>query len=254
MHPIPLNRGKESVILDDVDTPIDDELSSGSSLSLSRSLAKNARGSTKAKLRNKPLHRLAFIDAISGLSRKARREVGKMQNQPDQALGNASILVVDTMPPILFIHPSFDTRLTFYIPLVALIRRPDDMLSLPLGKYILDYKPPHGFVIPSFTTFDGSTNHHDHILHYNQAMILNSDNDWLLCKVFSASLRGPALAWLHKLLQNSINLFNELWVAFISRYLCSVRQKRNIKSLQTILKQEGESIRDFIRRFGQAVQ
>ena len=33
-----------------------------------------------------------------------------------------------------------------------------------------------------------------------------------------------------------------------------MRQKRNIISLQTILKQEGEPIRDFIRRFGQAVQ
>ena len=81
-------------------------------------------------------------------------------------------------------------------------------------------------------------------------MILNASNDRLLCKVFSVSLRGSALAWFHKLPRNSINSFNELWVAFISQYLCSVRQKRNISSLQTILKQEGEPIRDFIRRFG----
>ena len=33
-----------------------------------------------------------------------------------------------------------------------------------------------------------------------------------------------------------------------------MRQKRNISSLQTILKQEGEPIRDFTRMFGQAVQ
>ena len=31
------------------------------------------------------------------------------------------------------------------------------------------------------------------MLHYNQAMILNADNDRLLCKVILASLRGPAL-------------------------------------------------------------
>ena len=85
-------------------------------------------------------------------------------------------------------------------------------------------------------------------------MILNVDNDRLLCKVFPISLWGPMLAWLHKLLCNSINSFNELWAEFISKYLCSVRQKRNICSLQTILKQEGESIRDFTRRFRQAVQ
>ena len=92
------------------------------------------------------------------------------------------------------------------------------------------------------------------MLHYNQKMILNTGNDQLLCKVFPASLQGLELAWFHKLSHNSINSFNELWASFISQYLCSVRQKRNISSLQTILKQEGESIQDFTRRFGQAVQ
>ena len=36
--------------------------------------------------------------------------------------------------------------------------------------------------------------------------------------------------------------------------MVNMRQKRNITSLKTILKQEGETIRDFTRRFGQAVQ
>ena len=36
--------------------------------------------------------------------------------------------------------------------------------------------------------------------------------------------------------------------------MCSVRQKRNISSLQTIFKREDESIRDFTRRFRRAVQ
>ena len=101
------------------------------------------------------------------------------------------------------------------------------MLSSPLRQHILDYKEPRGFVILAFTMFNGSTNPYDHMLHYNQTMTLNAGNDRLLCKVFPASLRGPALAWFHKLLCSLINLFNELWGAFISQYLCSVRQKRN---------------------------
>ena len=92
------------------------------------------------------------------------------------------------------------------------------------------------------------------MLHYNQAMILNASDDRLLCKVFPASLQGLELAWFHNLPRNSINFFNELWVSFISQYLCSVRQKKNISYLQTILMQEGDFIQDFIRRFGQAVQ
>ena len=57
------------------------------------------------------------------------------------------------------------------------------------------------------------------MLHYNQAMILNAGNDRLLCKVFPAGLRGPALAWFHKLPRNSINSFNDLWAAFTSLLL-----------------------------------
>ena len=89
---------------------------------------------------------------------------------------------------------------------------------------------------------------------FHQAMILSTGDDQLLCKVFTTSLKGPALAWFHKLPSGSINTFSELWAAFVSQYLCSVRQKGNISSLQSILKREEESIWDFTRRFGQAVQ
>ena len=102
--------------------------------------------------------------------------------------------------------------------------------------------------------YDGSSDPYDHMLHFNQEMILNAGDDSLLCKIFPASLKGPALSWFHKLPRKSINLFNKLWAAFVSQYLCSVRQKGNISSLQTIFKQEDESIRDFTIRFGEAVQ
>ena len=85
-------------------------------------------------------------------------------------------------------------------------------------------------------------------------MILNAGNDQLLCKVFPASLKGPALAWFHKFPRGSINSFDELWATFVSQYLCFVRQKGNISSLQSIFKRDDESIRDFTLRFGQAVQ
>ena len=85
--------------------------------------------------------------------------------------------------------------------------------------------------MPTFAMFDGSSDPYDHMLHYNQAMILNVENDHLLCKVFLASLQGPALAWFHRLPHNLVNSFSELWTVFISQYLCSVRQTRNINSL-----------------------
>ena len=233
LHPIPHNRGKEPIIPDDVDTPADNELFSSSSPSLSLSHAKNVRESTKARSHKRSSHHPAFNDVVSDTFRRARREVDMWQNEPDQALGNALVLLASTMqpllvactmppifptsmmPPLPLVHHAFGTRQTFYMPPTSLIQGPDDMLYLSLRQHILYYEPPRGFVIPAFAMFDGYSDPYDHMLHYNKAMILNAENDQLLCKVFSASLRGPALAWFHKIPRNSINSFNELWAAFI---------------------------------------
>ena len=254
MQLIASNKGKGPVVLDDFDTPTNDELSLGSPPSLNLLLTKNTWESTRTRSRKRPSPHLAFSDAVNGASRRARREAGRRQYRPCQALENPQMLPSGTMPLVPPTYLAFGTTPTFYVPPAALIRRPDNMLSSPLRQHILDYESPRGFAIPTFTTFDGSANPYDHMLHYNQVMMLNANNDRLLCKVLLACLRGPALAWFHKLSSNSINSFNELWAALISQYLCSVRQKRNISSLQTILKQEEESRRDFTRRFGQPVQ
>ena len=126
------------------------------------------------------------------------------------------VLPVGMMPQIPFVHPACGVGSAFYMPLAALILRPDDMLSSPLGQHILDYEPPRGFVIPAFVMFDGYADPYDHMLHYNQARILNARNDRMLCKVFLASLQRPLLAWFHMLPGNSINSFHKLWPTFVS--------------------------------------
>ena len=165
-------KGKGPVVPDDIDTPTDDELSSGSSPSLNLSLAKNTRESTRTRLRKRPSPHPAFSDAISGASRRARREAGRRQYGPGQAPGNPPVLPSSMLPPVLPAHPAFGTAPTFPVPSAALIRKPDDMLSSPLWQHILDYEPPRGFVILAFTTFDGLADPYDHMLHYNQAITL----------------------------------------------------------------------------------
>ena len=93
------------------------------------------------------------------------------------------------------------------------IRGLENMLSSLLGQHILRYEPLCGFVISSLTMYDGSSDPYDHMLHFNQAVILNTGNDCLLCKVFPTSLKGPTLTWFHKLLRRSVNSFSELWAA-----------------------------------------
>ncbi|RVX00901.1 hypothetical protein CK203_026497 [Vitis vinifera] len=134
-------------------------------------------------------------------------------------------------------------------PIISISRRLDDMLSTPFCSHIIHYKPPRGFLVPKFSTYDGINDPFDHIMHYRQLMTLDIGNDALLCKVFPASLQGQALSWFHRLPPNSVDKFRDLSEAFVGQYLCSARHKQNISTLQNIKMQDNESLREFVKRF-----
>ncbi|RVW97740.1 hypothetical protein CK203_028088 [Vitis vinifera] len=91
-------------------------------------------------------------------------------------------------------------------------------------------------------------------MHYRQLITLDIRNDVLLCKVFPASLQGQAaLSWFHRLPINYVDNFRDLSEAFVAQYLCSARHKQNISTLQNIKMQENESLREFVKGFGQTV-
>ncbi|RVW81904.1 hypothetical protein CK203_033232 [Vitis vinifera] len=83
-------------------------------------------------------------------------------------------------------------------------------------------RAPRGFLVPKFSTYDGTNDPFDHIMHYRQLMTLDIGNDALLCKVFPASLQGQALSWFHRLPPNSVGNFRDLSEAFVGQYLCSL--------------------------------
>ena len=239
-HPLPPSRpdkGKEAAAPDDIDLPADDELSFDSSSLLRRSPSPNA---AEAQSRKRPPRRPSR--SISTAQRRVRREASRDRCQSEPAHEYVPERPGGVTPPVLSMYPPFGVATAPHMFFSSALRGPQHMLSSPLGQHILDYDPPRGFSIPSFTMYDDSSDPYDHMLHFNQAMILNVGDDRLLCKVFPANLKGPALAWFHKLLRGSINSFGELWPAFVSQYQCSVRQKENINSLQAILKREDESI------------
>ena len=127
------------------------------------------------------------------------------------------------------------------------------MLSTPFRSCIISYEPPRGFIVPKFSTYDGSNDPFDHIMHYKQLMTLDIRNNALLCKVFPASLQGQGLSWFHHLPMNSVDNFRDLSEAFMGQYLCSTWDKQKISTLQNIKMQENELLMEFVKRFGQAV-
>ena len=242
------NKGREPSLPNHSNPPTDNKLSSSSS-----PLPRHSppRSNAEAESRKRPPRHSSR--AISGTHRRMRREASRDMPHSELALEHMPTWVGGIAPQFLPTQYPFGAPPAPHAASYPPVRGPYDMLSSPLGQHILDYEPPRGFVIPPFAMYDGSFDPYDHMLHFNQDMILNAENDRLLCKVFPASLKGLALAWFHKLPRGSLDSFDELWAAFVSQYLCSVRQKRNISSLQSIFKRDDESIRDFTRIFGQAV-
>ena len=144
--PITRDKGKGPILPDDVDTLVDDELSLSSSPSLNLPPLMNTRESKKTRSPKMPSPYPAFSDVVSGASSKARRKAGRRQYRSGPALGNPPML-----PPVPPAQLAFDTVPMLYIPSAALIWRPDDMLSSPLGQHILNYEPPCRFVMSAFT-------------------------------------------------------------------------------------------------------
>ena len=101
----------------------------------------------------------------------------------------------------------------------------DDKLSTPFNPYIINYESSRGFIVTKFTTYDGTSNLFDHIMHFKHLMTLDIGNDALFCKVFLASLHDQALSWFYYLPQNSVNTFWDIWKAFMGHYLCSTGHK-----------------------------
>ena len=64
----------------------------------------------------------------------------------------------------------------------------------PFTELIMNEPKHKDFAVPSFKRFDGKLDHADHIFNFQQKMALETRNEVILCKVFSTTLVGPALA------------------------------------------------------------
>ena len=184
LHPWLNKKGKEPILPNNSDATADDKLSSGSSPLPDLPPLKN---NVEAESRKRPSRRSNRF--ISGMHRRAQKEISKEQQQSEQALENVSTWHRGMAPSFLFVYPTFGATPTPYMLASTIVWGLEDMLSSPLGQHILSYEPPCGFVIP-FTMYDSSSDLYDHMLHFNQAMILNAGDDRLLCKLFPASLKG----------------------------------------------------------------
>ena len=150
------------------------------------------KNNVEAKSRKRPPQRSSR--SVSGMPYRVRREFNRERQQLERSPKNILVWLGGEASSLPFGYLAFGVAPVPYMSAPTTVRGLEDMLSAPLGQHILSYEPPHSFIIPPFSMYDGSFDPYNHMLHFNQAMILSTGNDRLLCQVFPPCLKGPALA------------------------------------------------------------
>ncbi|KAK8951022.1 hypothetical protein KSP39_PZI003144 [Platanthera zijinensis] len=119
----------------------------------------------------------------------------------------------------------------------------------PLAPQILDHPIPQGFKLPSIETFDGTDDPHEHVNHFTTIMRIFNASDPLLCQVFPTTLKGQARTWFHALRAGTVTSFAELTRQFSDQFIANRRIVRDPSHLSGIRQNEGETLKEFFRRF-----
>ena len=77
-------------------------------------------------------------------------------------------------------------------------------------------KSPRRFHQPTFVMYNGRTDLVEHVSQFKQKMVVHSQDEALMCRVFPSSLGPMPMRWFDGLKTNSINSFKKLTQSFCS--------------------------------------
>ena len=89
----------------------------------------------------------------------------------------------------------------------------------------------------------------EHVSQFKQKMVVHSQDEVLLCKVFPSSLGPMPMRWFDGLRPNSISSFKKLTQSFCSRFITSSRISQPLDSLLSMTMREGESMKVYAERY-----
>ncbi|GFZ03486.1 hypothetical protein Acr_16g0001100 [Actinidia rufa] len=133
----------------------------------------------------------------------------------------------------------------------------EDLLAkteLPFTERVLRTRVSSRFKLPTqLETYEGKTDPMDHLDSYKSLMSLQGCSDEVMYKAFSATLKGSARSWFRKLPPGTIDSFGNLSRLFVANFMsCRIRQK-NASHLFIVHQKETEVLKDYVKRFNQAV-
>ena len=81
-------------------------------------------------------------------------------------------------------------------------------------------------------------------------MMLSGGSDAVYCKMFVSTLQGTALEWFVSLPTGHITNFQQFSKIFVEQYIVNKAPSRVSYDLFDIRQYQGESLRDYLNRFG----
>ncbi|GFZ15855.1 hypothetical protein Acr_25g0002640 [Actinidia rufa] len=101
--------------------------------------------------------------------------------------------------------------------------------------------------------YEGKTDPMDHLDLYKSLMSLQGCSDEVMYKAFSATLKGPTRSWFRKLSPGTIDSFGDLSRLFVANFMSYKNRQKNASHLFTIHQKEMKNLKDFVKRFNQAI-
>ncbi|KAL6193988.1 hypothetical protein ACLB2K_035072 [Fragaria x ananassa] len=97
--------------------------------------------------------------------------------------------------------------------------------------------------------YAGNSDPHDHMDSIQTVTSERECSDTLQCQLFNQTLEGEAMSWFFEQSPNSVNSFDELRVAFLSRFVLQAKCGQGTEGLFKVKQQPGETLRSFVTRW-----
>ncbi|GKV51226.1 hypothetical protein SLEP1_g57895 [Rubroshorea leprosula] len=128
-----------------------------------------------------------------------------------------------------------------------------DSIPHPLNTNITLEPYPVGFKIPQLETYDRTKDPDDHLHAFYSCMQAQNASDALMCKIFPSTLRGNARTWYYSLPPRSISSYTEMASAFATKFSSRRLIRKTTTELMRVKQREGESLKNYMSRFNDAV-
>ena len=97
--------------------------------------------------------------------------------------------------------------------------------------------------------YNGRTDPVEHISQFKLKMVVHSQDEDLMCRVFPSSLGPMPMRWFDGLKTNSINSFKKLTHSFCSRFITCNRVPQPLDSLLSMSMREGKFVKAYSERY-----